>query len=150
MHSINLERNWCSIQKKEHLKDEIIVTSYNILAECNIQPFLFKGRDLSQLAIKKRYPLIIKELEELKSDIIFLQEVDMDFHISLISDLENWAKKNKKALIYRKKPYKSKPEGCVIIYDTTKFELKDWHFCNLTLHENINYFRVDNTSDLGI
>lgn len=50
--------------------------SYNMLADSNIEPYLFKGRDLSKIKASIRFALLEKEIKEVNPDILCCQEVD--------------------------------------------------------------------------
>ena len=52
------------------------IMSYNMLADSNIEPYLFKGRDLSQIKMVRRFAFIEKEIREVRPDILCCQEVD--------------------------------------------------------------------------
>lgn len=53
-------------------KSDIRVLTYNILANSNVFHFLFKDHNETLLDAKRRLNLVIKEINELSPDIIFL------------------------------------------------------------------------------
>lgn len=65
-------RKWLSLSDTSSFR----IMSYNMLADSNIEPYLFKGRDLSHIRMVRRFAFIEKEIREVKPDILCCQEVD--------------------------------------------------------------------------
>lgn len=65
-------RKWLTLNNTPDFR----IMSYNLLADSNIEPYLFKGRDLSHIQMARRFAFIEKEIREVKPDILCCQEVD--------------------------------------------------------------------------
>ena len=140
----HFERPWFPLS--ENKSTDLTITSYNILAECNLLAYLFKEKNLKDLTIMKRKDRIFKELESCKADIICLQEVDVFF----VSCLEKWGKKRNYDLVFHKKGSDSKEEGCVTLFRKDKFRFKKKYFNHLGMENSVNYFLAKTENEFGI
>ena len=121
-------------------QDNLIkIMSYNILADNNIRQYLYKGRKLSDISFKKRKKNLLTEISTSNADIICLQEVE-DIHSSFIS---SYFKQLNYDSYFKRKADPMKADGCMILWNSKKFNLITKCWGSLGIEAGINYFAAD-------
>ncbi|XP_041831423.1 protein angel homolog 2 isoform X2 [Melanotaenia boesemani] len=121
-----LQRHWETCHSGPHPPRysavfDFSVMSYNILSQELLQDnaYLYRHCDPSILHWEYRLPNLLAEIQQHDADILCLQEVQMDHY-------ENQIKPALQALGYHcelKKRTGSKPDGCAVIFKTSRFSL---------------------------
>lgn len=127
-------RTWKHVEDASHSSaPSFTLMSYNILAQHHIdsQPSLYHGHDQDSLSWSHRFDVIKEEIEQIKPDILCLQEVQQS-HLQQITQCFN-------GLGYDTSLYKKRTglqvDGCAIYYKKHLFDLMEFHF--------VDYFQPD-------
>lgn len=107
-----IKREWVQVGTAQPDRDTVRVLTWNMLAQTLVRRKLFPGSDC--LKFKDRGDMLAQELQSYPADIICLQEEDRLSEINL--NLPNLV------LVQARGP--GKLHGCTIMYDSTKFNLK--------------------------
>ena len=137
-------RRWIDL-KPHNLNKSLKMTSFNLLADCNLKTMFFKNRDIEDVKMKNRKLRIFSELETLNSDIYCFQEVDLAF----VKEMEVWGQKRGLESQFQKKSDPGKFEGSLTLFDSSKFTLLKRYHANLNLEEDINLIEMQSDSQLG-
>uniref|UniRef100_K1R0V0 Glucose-repressible alcohol dehydrogenase transcriptional effector n=1 Tax=Magallana gigas TaxID=29159 RepID=K1R0V0_MAGGI len=96
--------------------------SYNVLADCHIQPTTYPYRDPAHLHIDTRHKSLLEELRYSNCDVICLQEVGPRYYQDTLNpEMQKLGYDG----VYSKRTFDKNDEGCATFYNTSKFTLKD-------------------------
>lgn len=127
-------RSWKHVEDLSHSSiPSFTLMSYNILAQHHIdsQPSLYHGHDPESLRWSHRFDAIKNEIEQIKPDILCLQEVQQN----QLQQINEWFN----GLGYDTSLYKKRTglqvDGCAIYFRRDLFDLMEFHF--------VDYFQPD-------
>ncbi len=86
---------------------EIVIATYNVLADAYVRPEFFPRCDPAHLAAAARYPRLVERAVALDADVVCLQEVDARLHAMLDARLSPLGYRGE----YAQKG-EGKPDGC--------------------------------------
>lgn len=106
-----------------------IVVSYNILAQSLIykNPHLYAGHEPQLLDWSHRLNCITNEISALRPSILTLQEVQ-EKHLNEIETTLRMKSLHYPKPLYKKRTASDQDDGCAIFYDSTLFQLIDFHY----------------------
>lgn len=123
---MNGERCWETLLSSCGEGEEIVVMSYNILAQhlLNTHKFLYENHNWRNLAWDYRLNLIVRHIESISPQILCLQEVEQS-HLSELS--KRLVRLGLDQHIFKKRTNTDYRDGCAIFYRSDCFCLIDFH-----------------------